>query len=264
MRATLTYHSIDASGSPISVPQDAFDAHCRWLGSGRVRVLSLDDLLAHPDDGPDAVAVTFDDGFANIEAPVSALLDAGLPATIFVVTGHAGGTNAWGGRDQPGIPTLPLLGWDALAELAARGATIGAHTRRHPSLPGLTAAEIDDELLGCDDDLRSRLGVGAAHLAYPYGDADATVSGRAAARFRFGHTTAFRTLSHADDRFMLPRLDMYYFRGAGRLEAWGTPLFARRLSWIRFRRAMKGLQKADFGLSLRGRTEGGGVARGRN
>ena len=42
MRAILTYHSIDESGSPISVDPDAFRRHVRWLASGRVRVTTPD------------------------------------------------------------------------------------------------------------------------------------------------------------------------------------------------------------------------------
>jgi peptidoglycan/xylan/chitin deacetylase (PgdA/CDA1 family) len=114
VKAILTYHSIDDSGSPISVPPATFEAHVRWLAGGYVRVLSLTDLLAHPADGPDAVAVTFDDGFLNVRGAVEGLLGRGLPVTIFAVTGHAGRTNDWGGRPQSGIPTLPLLGWSDL------------------------------------------------------------------------------------------------------------------------------------------------------
>ena len=38
MRAVLTYHSIDDSGSPISVRRDAFQRHVKWLASGQVAV----------------------------------------------------------------------------------------------------------------------------------------------------------------------------------------------------------------------------------
>jgi hypothetical protein len=67
-------------------------------------------------------------GFLNNKAPLERLLGAGLPATIFVVSGHVGGTNAWGGHPQHGIPTLPLLDWADLKDLKSRGASIEAHT----------------------------------------------------------------------------------------------------------------------------------------
>jgi hypothetical protein len=61
MRAVLTYHSIDESGSVVSVPEAAFRSHVEWLASGAVRVVPLEELLSM-DDGVDAVAITFDDG----------------------------------------------------------------------------------------------------------------------------------------------------------------------------------------------------------
>src|SRR5690349_8311160 len=97
-RAILTYHSIDDSGSPISVSPSVFESHVTWLGSGRVRVVALDDLCDLKDDG-DAIAVTFDDAvdnFGSIAAPL--LVDNGIPATLFVVSEHVGRTNEWGGH----------------------------------------------------------------------------------------------------------------------------------------------------------------------
>ena len=65
MKAPLTYHSLDDSGSAISIPPAVFDQHLAWLTSGRVRVLTLDRIAEEPDSAGDAVAVTFDDGFLN-------------------------------------------------------------------------------------------------------------------------------------------------------------------------------------------------------
>lgn len=239
MKATLTYHSIEDSGSPISVSPSVFAAHLRWLVSGRVRVLSLDELASHSDDAEDAVAVTFDDGFLNVRGAVESLLEHGLPATVFVVSGHVGGTNLWGTCGHSITPTLPLLDWTALEHLVARGATVEAHTRSHRSLTTLSSDALDDELLGSLEDLEARLGVRSAHVAYPYGDVNDAVAARAARCFRFGHTTAFRVLQRADELLRLPRLDMYYFQARGALEAWGSPAFKRRIAWYRARRMIR-------------------------
>lgn len=239
MKATLTYHSIEDSGSPISVSPRVFEAHLRWLVSARVRVLSLDQIASHPDDAEDAVAVTFDDGFLNVRGAVESLLARGLPATVFVVSGHVGGTNRWGGGAHPGIPTLPLLDWTDLERLVARGVAIEAHTRSHPALTGASSGTLDDELLGGLEDLEKRLDVHSTHVAYPYGDVDDAVAARAARYFRFGHTTDFRALRGADEPIRLPRLDMYYFQAPGALEAWGSPAFKRRIAWCRARRMIR-------------------------
>lgn len=229
MRAILTYHSIDPSGSPISVTAEQFGAHLRWLGSGAVRVVPLAELPAL-DPGEDAVALTFDDGFVNYSAEAAPLLEQyRVPATLFVVAGHAGGDNAWGGRRDGRVPCLPLLDWDQLGRLAERGTTLGAHTRTHPHLPALPPARLEDELSGAAETIAARTGRRPEQFAYPYGEANPTVVETARRVYRLACTTEFRPLAPADDPLRLPRLDMYYFREPGRLEAWGSAAFRRRL-----------------------------------
>ena len=48
MKAILTYHSVDDSGSAVSVSPDAFRRHVRWLASERVRVVTVPQLPALP------------------------------------------------------------------------------------------------------------------------------------------------------------------------------------------------------------------------
>ena len=48
MKAILTYHSVDDSGSAVSVSPDTFRRHVRWLASWRVRVVTVPELLALP------------------------------------------------------------------------------------------------------------------------------------------------------------------------------------------------------------------------
>jgi len=236
VKATLTYHSLDDSGSAISIPPAVFDQHLAWLTSGRARALELDRIATDPDSAGDAVAVTFDDGFRNTREAIERLLAHEIPTSVFVVTGRVGGDNDWNGMAQRGIPTLPLMTWTDLEQLVAKGLTVEAHSRRHAALTGLSAAELDDELGGCQEELRARLGAQSSHLAYPYGESDETVEARAGKYFRYGHTTEFRCLSKDDDALRLPRLDMYYFQNPGMLESWGTRMFARRVAWIALRR----------------------------
>jgi peptidoglycan/xylan/chitin deacetylase (PgdA/CDA1 family) len=239
MRAILTYHSIDGSGSPISVSSEAFRAHHGWLTGGSVQVRPLADLANRPDDGQHALAITFDDGAANIREPIDRLLGSGITPTVFVVTGHVGLTNAWGGRDHPGIPQLSLLNWDELGELSRRGVAIEAHSRTHPSLIALSPTQLDEELGGCAEDLRKHLGVRATAVAYPYGDLNAAVVTCAANWFSHGLTTEMAPLSSRSQPMLLPRLDMYYYRSDRAIESWGSPGFTARLSWIAWRRRLK-------------------------
>jgi len=232
VRAILTYHSIDSSGSPVSVSEQAFRAHVRFLGSGRVSVVPLADLSSMPDDR-DAVALTFDDGFKNFATSGQPVLkEMGFPATIFVVADAVGGTNAWGGRAVPGIPTLPLMDWGELESATDAGFEIGAHTRTHPDLTALQPSQLEDETAGSAERIGAELGQRPARFAYPYGAVNDAVASFVREKFDQAVTTELRPLRTGEDRALLPRLDAWYFRNAGQLEEWGSPAFRRRI-WIR-------------------------------
>ena len=244
MRAILTYHSVDPSGSVISIDEAEFRRHVAWLASGAARVTGLAQLPAAP-GATDAVALTFDDAFANFSRCAWPLLrEHGLPATLFVVSGHAGRTNAWGGRDAPRIPTLPLLDWDALGRLAEEGVTLGAHSRTHPDLRTLTGVALADELEGCAEDIGARAGTRPTAFAYPYGAVNRRVAEAATRHYSHAVTTELRPLREAESAHALPRLDAYYLRAPGRLEGWGTPAF-RRYVWLRA--GARRVREAAFG-----------------
>jgi peptidoglycan/xylan/chitin deacetylase (PgdA/CDA1 family) len=233
MRGILTWHSLDTSGSPISVDPEVFRHQVEFLASGRVRVVPLHTLAHTPDDGIDTVSLTFDDAFANVNAIAVPLLAAHqLPATIFVVPEHVGGRNDWGGVTVPAIPTLPLMSWDSLGAARNAGLEIGAHTRRHRDLATLSGAALEDEVAGCVERIAAELGDRPTSFAYPYGSvgAEAVVAVRDV--YAQAVTTELRLLGNDEDPALLPRIDVYYFRGLGQLEAWGQPSFRRRL-WLR-------------------------------
>ena len=96
----LTYHSIDDSGSLISVSPAAFGAQMEYLHSNGFRALSLRDYVTRlplgrlPARG--AFVITFDDGFRNVhEIALPILRRLGFAATVFVPTDHVGGSATW-------------------------------------------------------------------------------------------------------------------------------------------------------------------------
>ena len=238
MRAILMYHSIDDSGSAISVPASVFARHVKWLRSGHVRVTSIPELLALPPEA-DAVAITFDDGFCNFAVDAAPLLKE-LPVTLFVVTDHVGRSNEWGGRQARGIPTLPLLDWPALSRLAESGVTLGSQSRTHRDLATISPEAIDDELAGGAEVLQRETGVAPELFAYPYGSVTPTAVAAVAARFRWACTTQLRTVGVHERMAELPRIDMYYFRQPGQLESWGT---ARFHAYLGARRLLRGSRR---------------------
>jgi peptidoglycan/xylan/chitin deacetylase (PgdA/CDA1 family) len=232
VRAILTYHSIDPSGSPVSVDERVLRRHIAFLRSGRVAVVRLEELASIPAHR-DAVALTFDDGFVNFEQVAWPLLRfQDFPVTLFVATQRVGLDNAWSGASAPGIPTLPLLGWDALRRMQRQGLTIGSHSRTHAKLTSLDDAQLADELDGSIADLERELGMRPTSFCYPYGDVDERVASAVATRYERACTTELAVLPAAANAHRLPRLDAYYYRSPGRLESFGSRGFRAHL-WLR-------------------------------
>jgi peptidoglycan/xylan/chitin deacetylase (PgdA/CDA1 family) len=235
MRAILTYHSIDDSGSVLSVAPAVFRDQLAWLARSGIRMVSVDEIAASNGDG-DAVAISFDDGlesFASEAWPV--LEEAGVPVTVYVVTALVGTTNRWDAGVH-GAVERRLLGWDALGRMSEAGVTVGSHTRTHPDLAAAPGAVLADEIEGSQRDIEDRLGVRTTTFAYPYGSTNDEALRHVRARYRSACTAELRVLGGGDDVHLLPRLDMYYFRKPGQLEAWGTPRFRGRLrlrAWAR-------------------------------
>ena len=97
-RAILTYHSLEASRSVISLRPEIFRRHMRSLVEQKIAVVSLEDILSPRHDGETqpAVALTFDDGFADFLYGAYPLLHENhFPATVFLVSGYCGKMNDW-------------------------------------------------------------------------------------------------------------------------------------------------------------------------
>jgi peptidoglycan/xylan/chitin deacetylase (PgdA/CDA1 family) len=250
MRAILTYHSIDESGSPISIGSETFARHVAWLAGGAVVVEPLTALADGPDtapDGRDRVALTFDDAFSNFATIAwPRLRDHGLPATVFVVSGHVGRSNRWGNQAAAGIPELPLASWDDLAACVASGAEVGAHSRSHPHLPRLSSSALEDEIAGSGRDVAARLGRTPRAFAYPYGEYSNDVVARVAATYAVACTTEYRHVGGHDAVHRLPRIDMFYFQAPHAFDDWGTAAFLRRLA---ARRRLRRLRRALSALT---------------
>lgn len=240
MKAIITYHSVDESGSVISIDARTFARHVQWLAASPVRVLPLDELANAPDD-EDAVAITFDDGlesFGRVAAPL--LLEHGLPVTLFVVSDAVGSTNEWRGRGDAGIPVQRLLDWSALGALASQGISLGAHTATHLNLATAEPEDAEREIVESKSRLARELDHTATTFAYPYGGVTQAARDVVAREFRYGVTTRLATLSTHEHPALLPRLDSYYLRAPGTLESWGTKRFRLRMGFLAGARSVRG------------------------
>ncbi len=211
--AVLTYHSLDESGSIISVAPGVFKEHVAWLADRGFTVVTLSEGLARLHDGGLArgmIALTFDDGFLNtVHVALPVLASRGFPATVFLVTDHVGQFNDWPAQGRA-VPRLPLLDWSAAEELSAAGWEIGSHTQTHPDLTRLASDEVRSEVIGSREVLEQQLGVRVTTFAYPYGRYCDRVREIVGGAFASAVTTRLGVTRQGADLLTLERVDSYY------------------------------------------------------
>jgi peptidoglycan/xylan/chitin deacetylase (PgdA/CDA1 family) len=204
------YHEIaepGQTGSRLAVTPANFAAQLGYLREAGFTAITAAELSARltGDDGPlpeRPVVLTFDDGYADFHTRAMPLLDAyGFTATLFVTTGWE--------LDAGLRPSAPgrMLSRAQLAEAAAAGIEIAAHTRSHPPLDQLPERQVRDELTTSKRWLEDETGLAVPGLAYPFGYSNDQV--RRVARevgYRYAYAVDNRTAGSADDPFALPRL----------------------------------------------------------
>ena len=210
MKAIITFHSVDSSGSVLSYAPHAFADLVRTLVDSSLPVCDLDMLL---DPGtPRGIALTFDDGMASVfSRALPVLAECRVPAHLFLTTASVGGDNRWAGQHQY-APAFTMLDWNQVEACYAGGLYIEGHTATHSDLRRLTDAAIEADCADADELIERRLGRKPAYFAYPYGYSNARVRKLARARYRGCVTTKLRPLSTSEDLAALPRIDAYYLR----------------------------------------------------
>jgi peptidoglycan/xylan/chitin deacetylase (PgdA/CDA1 family) len=240
--AILTYHSLDDSGSVISMSPQAFAEQMQILHDMDMKVVPLSNIrevLGGRNDSGPLIAITFDDGFRNIyEHGFPILQRYGFPATVFLVTDYCGKTNDWPGQPLH-MKRYPLLTWDEIREMSKGMIEFGSHTQTHPDLTMLPADRVDEELLGSKGKIEDTIGRPVDLFAYPYGTFDDAVRNVAQSRFGLSCSTSLGFVNRKSDLFALERLDMYYLRR--------PMVFERLLSkemevYMHFRRGVRNLR----------------------
>lgn len=210
MRAILTFHSIDDSGSVLSFSPRTLTILLEALRRAAIPIHDLDTLLAPATDH--GVALTFDDGMRSVFThALPVLRDHAVPAHLFLTTGAVGRNNRW--PTQPAhMPAFDMLDWDEIEKLHQAGMRFESHTHRHPDLRELDEQGIAEECEDADCLIGERLGRRPRFFAYPYGYRSARACDYARRRYRGSVTTELRELHGNEDTAALPRLDSYYLR----------------------------------------------------
>ncbi len=207
--AILTYHSLDDSGSVISIHPDLFREQIECFLKLQIPIVPLKDAMR----APGSVALTFDDGYDNfLEFGYPVLAKYALPATLFLVSGYCGRQAGWL-CCQSSVKRPPrIMGLSELRTLAGSGTEIGAHTVHHLDLTALSEEHAEREIRESRFRLEDSLGRAVEAFAYPYGTCTPAVQRLVKQYFRLACGTSLGYLSGRCDRFNLPRLDMYYLR----------------------------------------------------
>jgi peptidoglycan/xylan/chitin deacetylase (PgdA/CDA1 family) len=267
----LCYHNVvpgstaAVGGAGIHMARERFTTQMQWLAA-HYTVVTLSEFVSRVSDGKSMrllAAITFDDGYAGVlEHAIPVLRSLGLPATLFVVTEAGRRSGFW--WDQPaivasadsatrdqwlntlrgdeaaicpdaGTSRLPAThrpaDWDAVRAAACDGIDIGAHSVTHRSLPTLSDAELEQEVVGSRAAIQRATGIRPECFAYPYGLWDTRVR----ARIRLAGYGAGLTLDYGLNRpfadpCSLRRLNVPAGISDAAFEAWAAGLSVVRRS----------------------------------
>lgn len=242
--AVLTYHAIDNRAAVTSLPPELFRWQMETLAGHGLTGISLAQAFDHLDRTgrfpPNAVVLTFDDGYRSImEEALPAMAAQGFSGTVFLVSSLVGMTAAQARAAHRDFDR-DLLDWREAETLLQAGFEIGAHTVSHPDLTRLPGDALERELGQARAQLEQRLQAPVASLAYPYGWQNAIVRNAAARHYRRACTTRLGRCRPQADPLRIDRIDTYYLRPRRRfLQLVGGGL----AGWLRWRQHLRDLKR---------------------
>lgn len=213
----LCYHSVHPSKAFASATSELFEAHLRWLKEHCeiIRFSQVMGSLRCNNRQKPAVAITFDDGYAdNYEHAFPLLEKYGMAATFFLTIGllerdpqvvrrFEGIRHASSGDVQP-------LEWSQVREMRRAGVDVGTHTYSHPNLARLDPPVAANELAWSKEIMQQRMGEPVRLMAYPFGKPRLHFTAEtqrlaAAAEYECAAAVLFRAIRASDSPFAIPR-----------------------------------------------------------
>lgn len=158
------------------VRPEQFDALLGSLRGAGYEGISFDQYLAHRLGKGSLprkpILLTFDDGYkSNVEVAVPILRKHSFTATIFVVPGCLGASNAWDADEKQ----EPLMTAPEIRALHAEGFHFGSHTMTHVRLTTAAPDVTLHELRASRTALEALLQEPVRTICYPWAQHDATV-----------------------------------------------------------------------------------------
>lgn len=224
----LCYHNVVETAQGAGCPglhegRERFTRQMQWLDA-HYDVIGLGEFTERMTSGRSlrsVAAVTFDDGYAGVfEHAVPVVRALRMPATVFLVAEAVG-------RPAPfpwdGATEHRPADWDQIRAALGGGIEVGAHSCTHPSLPRLTDAELEREIVASGAMLREATGVSPQFFAYPFGHWDARVRDMVrAAGYLGGLTLDFGLNGRHEDRWALRRVNVPAGISDAAFQAWAS------------------------------------------
>lgn len=237
----LMYHSIADGPGPTAIPPAVFASQMAGLARSGCAVVTLGQVAAwmraEVSIPERAVAITFDDGFADFIPAAKVLATHGFPSTMFLVSGCMGGHETWQGALAP---PRAIMSWADAKALMAEGVEFGGHTITHPSLPALDHTELVREIVGSRDAIGEALGVMPLAFAAPYGAVNDAVRAEIGKVFDCAVGTVLDRPVQGGNVHDIPRIEMHYYRDAAR---WETFLAGRGELRLAVRQVLRRVRK---------------------
>ena len=241
----LTYHSIDETGSVVSISPFLFDQHLAFLNENGFEVIRLKDgleMLEQGKVGPKQIVLTFDDGYENFHSRAFPVLKKyGFPSTVFLVTDYCGRNNDWPGQGK--IPIQPLMNWSQIEELSRDGVEFGSHSQTHPKLTAIPVHQAEKEISDSQKVIEDRIGQAVRNFAYPYGNSNSRIRESVKKFYGASAGTNLAQTDTNDDLYNFSRVDVYYV--AHRFHLLAKRSLARYLTIRNFARRLKQITDAD-------------------
>lgn len=167
--SVLCYHSIAEGTSDNAIHPKEFERQIRYLVTN-FRIVSLSDLLRKNGVNGMAVAITFDDGYADVVSLALPILKRfSVRATAFVLGSPSKVNRSTLGSEQK------LLSINQQRALIKAGWEIGFHSATHRDLTKLTTARLEEEVIDGKNELEEKLKHSIRLFAYPFGRYNSSV-----------------------------------------------------------------------------------------
>jgi len=203
--AILLYHHVSSSTpASTSISPEAFKSHMEYLDAHHT-VVSLQDVVSaiqHNSTLPEnAVAITFDDGYANILDNAHPILaDLGFPYTVFI------------NPDEIGVGPKQLT-WEQVIAMHNDGVVFANHTLDHlHMLNGEQAMgerawleKVWQNVESAEKKIEDKLDISLKYLAYPFGEYNTALANKLKSEGYIGFGQHSGAVGLSSDMQALPR-----------------------------------------------------------